>query len=230
MTNNGLRDFRDLFMVFLDTSSRLHICNAPPLINRGQPQNHPIQYAAFNREKRKWLTKNFYKAFGQKIIPNTNYGGSIPLSIGEPVNIEGGYEDDQEKFEIYGEILATYPQVQNQGDGMKSFTGILLYLMLDFYCTYLIDEPESFLHPPQAHIMGQIIGETLTDNQQAFISTHSEDIIKGLISVRPERIKIVRITREENVNYFSILDNEKFQEVWNDPLLKYSNIMSGIFH
>ena len=102
--------------------------------------------------------------------------------------------------------------------------------MLDYYCTFLIDEPESFLHPPQANIMGRIIGKTLRENQQAFISTHSEEIIKGLLDVCPERVKIVRITREEDVNEFSVLENEKFNEVWNDPLLKYSNIMTSLFH
>ena len=102
--------------------------------------------------------------------------------------------------------------------------------MLNYYCTYLIDEPESFLHPPQARIMGQIIGETLSDQQQAFISTHSEDIIKGLLETCPERLKIIRITREGDTNYFSILDNDKFSEIWNDPLLKHSNIMSSLFH
>ena len=102
--------------------------------------------------------------------------------------------------------------------------------MLDYFCIYLIDEPESFLHPPQARIMGQIIGETLSNQQQAFISTHSEEIIKGLMDVCPERVKIVRITRQDTVNHFSVLDNKKFNEVWDDPLLKYSNIMSSLFH
>ena len=46
---------------------------------------------------------------------------------------------------------------------------------------------------------GRIIGKTLRENQQAFISTHSEEIIKGLLDVCPERVKIVRITREEDV-------------------------------
>ena len=225
-----LESLRDLFMVYLDTSSRLSICQPTTSIRLDQAKTHPIHYAAYMPEQRKWLTKSFYKAFAQDLIPNTNFGSAVPLSIGKPVKLDGEFEDEQARQEEYRKILAKYPQVQNQGDGMKSFTGILLYLMLDFYCTYLIDEPESFLHPPQARIMGQIIGETLNEDQQAFISTHSEDIIKGLIAVCPERIKIIRITREGNTNSFSILNNEKFQEVWNDPLLKYSNIMSGIFH
>lgn len=223
-------EFRDLFVANLDTAARLKICTPPNSINRNASKQHPIHYAAFDRKYRKWLSDNFKKAFGIEVTPNTQYGATIPLCIGEPVKLNQQYDDEQQRLEAYAAILDTYKQVQNQGDGIKSFTGILLYLMLDYYRTYLIDEPESFLHPPQARIMGQIIGQTLTNDQQAFISTHSEEIIKGLLEACPQRIKIVRITRKEDTNAFSILSNEKFDEVWNDPLLKYSNIMSSLFH
>lgn len=222
--------FRDLFVANLDTSARLTICRATQNIRRDENKTHPIHYAAFDGKYRKWLSDNFKKAFGNDIIPNTQYGSVIPLCIGKPVVMRGHYEDEQTRQEEYAKVLEKYDQVQNQGDGIKSFTGILLYLMLDYYRIYLIDEPESFLHPPQARIMGQIIGKTLSAQQQAFISTHSEEIIKGLLEVCPERIKIVRITREGNTNHFSILNNKDFNKIWSDPLLKYSNIMSSLFH
>lgn len=217
-------------MANLDTTARLTICNAPNNINRNAPKHHPIHYAAFNPKYRMWLSDNFKKAFGDEITPNTQYGATIPLCMGPLVKLNDEYDDEQSHLEAYASILETYKQIQNQGDGIKSFTGILLYLMLDHFCTFLIDEPESFLHPPQARIMGQIIGHTLSDQQQCFISTHSEEIIKGLLEACPERIKIIRITRNNDTNFFSVLNNEKFKEVWSDPLLKYSNIMSSLFH
>ena len=223
--------FRDLFVANLDTEKRLSTCTPPNTITRNAVKQHPIHYAAFDSDYRKWLSTNFKKAFGVEITPNILNGATIPLCIGQPVKLDTvEYDDEQSRQEAYAEVLDTYPQVQNQGDGIKSFTGILLYLMLNYYCTFLIDEPESFLHPPQARIMGQIIGESLSDHQQAFISTHSEDIIKGLMETCPERLKIIRITRDGNTNFFSVLDNEKFNEVWGDPLLKHSNIMSSLFH
>ena len=230
LTTSAFGQYRDLFIANLDTSARLLICYPADNIPRNEPKRHPINYATFTSKYRKWLSDNFKKAFGINVIPNTQFGSIVPLCIGEPVKLDGDFEDEQTRQEEYAKILNTYKQVQNQGDGIKSFTGILLYLMLDYYCTFLIDEPESFLHPPQANIMGRIIGETLTAQQQAFISTHSEEIIKGLLSVCPERIKIIRITRDGDTNSFSILDNDKFGEVWNDPLLKYSNIMASLFH
>jgi len=221
---------RPLFVIHLSTLNRLTISNPPNNIRRDATKQHPIHYTAFDGKYRRWLSENFKKAFGEDLNPHTQYGATIPLCIGDTIKFEREFQSEQERQEEYAKILDKYTQVQNQGDGIKSFTGILLYLMLDYYCTFLIDEPESFLHPPQANIMGRIIGETLTDQQQAFISTHSEEIIKGLLAVCPNRVKVIRITREGDTNKFSILDNEKFNEVWNDPLLKYSNIMSSLFH
>ena len=221
---------RELFVAHLNTMNRLMISEPANIIARKATKNHPIQYAAFDRRYREWLSDNFKKAFGKELIPFTQNGSEIPLCIGEPVKFDQEFPDEQTRQEEYAKVLDTYEQVQDQGDGIKSFTGILLYLMLDYYSTFLIDEPESFLHPPQANIMGQIIGGTLRDNQQAFISTHSEEIIKGILEVCPERVKIIRITREENTNSLSILESTKFNEIWNDPLLKYSNIMTSLFH
>ena len=229
-SNPFLGAYRYLFVAMLNTQERLAGCFPPALIMRNALKKHPIQYAAFEPSYRKWLSSCFKRAFGKDLIPNTQYGSGITLSIGEPVKFTEDFEDEQSRQEKYADILSGYKQVHEQGDGVVSFTSLLLYLMMDNYCTYLIDEPELFLHPPQAYIMGQIIGETLSDSQQAFISTHSEEMIKGLIEKQPERIKIIRITREVDVNYFSILDNEDLKGIWNDSLLKHSNIMNSLFH
>ena len=211
-------DYRDLFIANLDTSARLVICNAPQNIDRDKPKTHPIHFAAFNTKYRQWLSDNFKKAFGEEIMPNITFGGHIPLTIGSHVKINPSNPGniEIEDIENYAEVIGSYKQVHNQGDGIKSFIGILLYLMLDYYRTFLIDEPESFLHPPQARIMGQIIGNSLSDYQQAFISTHSEEIVKGLLESCPDRLTIVRITRKDDTNDFSILDNDKLNKVWND--------------
>ena len=138
-SNQYFGNFRDLFIANLDTSARLTICNPPHAIRRNDGKSHPIHYAAFDSKYRKWLSENFKKAFGIEITPNTQYGSVIPLSIGKPVHLNGKYEDEQSRQEEFAKILETYKQVQNQGDGIKSFTVILLYLMLDYYRTYLID-------------------------------------------------------------------------------------------
>jgi predicted ATP-dependent endonuclease of OLD family len=220
---------RDIFVSYLNTENRLLICKPAQLINRDQQKSHPIHFAAFEPEYRKMLSKKFKQAFGIALSPNIQFGQTIPLCMGELEKPTGDFSDVMEIVEALGDKLATYKQVQDQGDGMRSFTGILLHLMLERYCIHLIDEPESFLHPPQANIMGRVIGELLSNEQQAFIATHSQDIIKGLLDVCPDRVKIIRITREGDINSFSILENAKFNEIWSDPLLKHSTIMDSLF-
>ncbi len=225
-----LGSFRDFFVTKLNTEARLGICQPAESIVRSENKKNPIHYAAFDSKYSKWLSDNYRKAFNTALTANILNGSSIPLCIGDTIKLENDYDDERERQFAYADILSNYKQVQDQGDGIKSFTGILLYLMLDYNFIYLIDEPESFLHPPQARIMGQIIGTSLRENQQAFISTHSEELLKGLIDVCQARLKIIRITREGDHNSFSILDNSNISNVFGDPLLKYSNIMSSLFH
>ena len=40
---------------------------------------------------------------------------------------------------------------------------------------FLLDEPEAFLHPPQALQLGEIISGLVEPSQQIFIATHSAD-------------------------------------------------------
>ena len=223
-------DLREVFVTFLDTMSRLQICNPAANITPNEPKNHPIQFAAFEGEYRKWISEKFKSAFGEDLIPNTSYGAQIPLSIGKSIKLEDVYEDEQSRQEEYARQIREYKQIQDQGDGVKSFSGILLYLMLEQYSIFLIDEPESFLHPPQAYIMGQVLGESLNDGRQAFISTHSEDILRGLLDVCPQKVTIIRITREEDRNSYSIINKDHFDNVWKDPILRHSNIIKALFH
>lgn len=223
--------FRQIFVAKLSTDARLATCNPANSIRRDDVKTHPIHYAAFDAEYRKRLSDGVLEAFGSRVTPNILYGSTIPLCLGDNIKYDDiEFADEQERFERFADDLSKYKQIQDQGDGIRSFVGILLYLMMDNYRTYLIDEPESFLHPPQAHLMGKFMAGDLSRNQQIFLSTHSEELIKGLLEEDAKRIRIVRITRCGDKNAFAPLDNKDLNELWKDPILKYSNIMSGLFY
>ncbi len=225
-----LESLRDFFVANLNTINRLTICSPPSSFHRGEAPQHPIQYAVLNEDAKMWLSENFARVFGEGIIPNYLYGSIIPLCIGPQIGFNSEIDGLEKQIDYYVDRLEKYKQVHSQGDGIKSFVGILLYLMIDRYSVYLIDEPESFLHPPQAKIMGVIIADAIRPSQQAFISTHSEDIVKGLLYKASDRVKIVRITRTGDNNQFSVLQNTEISEIWRDPLLRHSNILSAMFH
>jgi ABC-type polar amino acid transport system ATPase subunit len=228
---SSLEQFTPLLVSMLKTEDRLALVRPPQTINSDETKQHPIHFVASNREYREKLDSFFLRAFGKHIMPNKFYGRDIPLVIGDIPNSESLPHDDP--FEItdeFGSLLNRYPQVQNQGDGIRSFVGIVLNLMLDFYQLYLLDEPESFLHPPQARILGEVIGELIPEDKQCLISTHSRDILRGLLETRPDRVIIVRITRDDDTNHFKILENEDVKNFWKDPLLRYSDILDCLFH
>lgn len=228
--SSAFEGLRDVFVMNLKTENRLSISNPVDIVDRDEVYSHPIHYIAYDSNIGKWLSENFKKAFGSEVLPNYLHGKRIPLCIGKSIELnEMSSEMALEAINEYANILEGYDKVHEQGDGIRSFTGILLYLVMKNFSIYLIDEPESFLHAPQANIMGRILAEN-TENKQVFISTHSEEVIKGLLSVNSNRVKIIRITREKNINNFSILNNEDIKNVWSDPILKHSNILSSLFH
>lgn len=227
---NALDEARNLLVSYLSTEDRLTLANPPESINRDSAKTHPIHYPAFEKKYRTELSEFFERAFGKKLIPNILFGRTIPLCIGDSANLKESFSDEQTRLEAYAEILQSYDQVQDQGDGIRSFVGIILNLMLESYQLFLLDEPESFLHPPQAKIIGEVIGQMASNRKQVFISTHSRDVVQGLVETCPNRVKIVRITRRENTNFFSILENETVSNIWKDPLLRYSAIMDSMFH
>lgn len=226
----ALGPLRNYLVSHLSTEERLRLANPPQQINRTDPWTHPIHYPSFDSTYRKRLSDCFERAFGSKIVPNVLNGRTVPLCIGNDLAISEADATYQEAIESYSEILGSYEQVQNQGDGIRSFVGITLNMMLDNYELFLLDEPESFLHPPQAKIMGETIGELAKQSTQVIISTHSKEIVQGVTEACPSRVKVIRITREGSANTFSVLNNDLICSIWSDSLLRHSEIMNCMFH
>ena len=68
------------------------------------------------------------------------------------------------------------------------------------------------------------------NERQLYISTHSEDFLKGLLDANSQNIKIFRINRVKDINKMNLLNNDNIRKIWKDPILRYSNILSGLFH
>ena len=114
---------------------------------------------------------------------------------------------------------------------MRSFASVILHLLASSTPSILLlDEPEAFLHPPQARLLGAIIAKEKSTTAQLFAATHSPDVLQGLISVAPEHLKVLRLQRDGNVNRVKELDKGLIQEISSDPLMQYSSVLSGVFH
>lgn len=229
-TFNGMDQLARFFVKQIDTRGRLNQCDPVSVINRDEPKVHPLHYVVYDADIRKKIDQSFHEAFGQHLQVQRFGGRNNFLRIGDPVARLANPEcTEDEVIDHIMQVMDTYPKLHEQGDGMVGFTGVLLSLLIENFSIFLMDEPESFLHPPQARILGMEIPELLGD-RQAFIATHSEHLIKGLLEAAPDRIKVVRISRRENSNSFSAISTEDIDRIWKDTLLRQSNVFQGLFY
>lgn len=220
--HNGLHK---LFVKRLSTELRLTSSNA--LLRDRQPEKHPIYKLNKSELLAQKLSDYFRQAFGVDLIVNRNEMQTIPLHTGQA--------PDKTTFTIamqddYYNQISAFPKLQEQGDGMRSFASILLDTFTSDYTITLIDEPEAFLHPPQARMLGKMLAKNNPDNRQLLISTHSEDFLQGLLDADNENVTVIRINRVDSINRMSVLQNNEIKKLWSNPILRYSNIMSGLFH
>lgn len=173
------------------------------------------------------LSKYFRQAFNADLVVNRNETIDIPLHVGEAPDTTAYTIANHD---IYYAEVAKLPRLDDQGDGMRSFASILLDTFTSEYTITLIDEPEAFLHPPQARLIGKMLADNNPSKRQLFISTHSEDFLQGLIDAGKENVTVIRINRKKNINQMSILQNSEIRNLWSNPLLRYSNILSGLFY
>ncbi len=219
--HNGLHK---LFIKRLSTEIRLSSSNA--LDRSNQPEKHPIYKLNKSESLAQKLSDYFHQAFGVDLIVNRNGTRTIPLHTGQAPDKNAFTISSQDDY--YNQVAAL-PKLQEQGDGMRSFASILLDTFTSEYSITLIDEPEAFLHPPQARILGKMLAKNNL-NRQLLISTHSEDFLQGLLDADNENVTVIRINRVDNINKMSVLQNDQIKKLWGNPLLRYSNILSGLFH
>lgn len=118
-----------------------------------------------------------------------------------------------------------------QGDGMRSFATVILRTLAPAAMSIiLLDEPEAFLHPPQARLLGELIAKERPIGRQLFIATHSQDVLQGLLNVAPDNLRIIRLQRSGVVNKVKELDKYLTKKISADPIMRFSSVLSGVFH
>lgn len=213
---------------FLSADERLQICNpAGNVALLAEGPSHPIHYMQRDDALEVSLSAKFRKAFGSDLVVHRNAGNQVPLHVGQKPPILAG--EDRVSLS-YLERLEALPQLQTQGDGMRSFAGVLLATSVGRESIMLIDEPEAFLHPPQAKLLGLTLVQERRSKRQLFIATHSTDILRGVLEANSPNVKVLRIQRVGAVNNVRLLSSARIRELWSDPLLRYSNILDGLFH
>ena len=229
-SDGPLGDLSPFFCMRLQTETRISASNPAPAIRFPEDAvSHPIQMLYSDDDLEYRISDYFRQAFGEDLIIYRLGGNAFPLLVGERlVPLDG---EDRISAPYCLRLLDSTVPLMEQGDGMRSFASVILHLLAPITPSILIlDEPEAFLHPPQARLLGELIAKERSSRAQLFVATHSPDVLNGLLNVAPDRLRVLRIRREGNVNYVKELDKERAKEISTDSLMKYSSVLSGVFH
>jgi hypothetical protein len=181
----------------------------------------------FAEEMEGRLDKLFRDTFGENLVVDRLGGSHVAFRCGiRPDEAEFGGRLSMP----YAKEVRKLPLLDEQGDGMRSFVACLLHTEVLERPVVLIDEPEAFLHPPQARALARHLAEcSRTQRRQFILATHSADIVRGTIDTGAD-VTVVRLTREGTVNQGATLSSDRLAELWKDPLLRASNLLDGLFH
>ncbi len=213
----------------LTTEDRIKDSDAAPALALYQsPPTHPIHVMLMDPHLSKDISEKFQHAFGKDLTPFRAGGGKYPLYVGIKPTVPAG--KDELSREFVEALQASNVMLEAQGDGMRSFAAVILNILAaGSHSIQFLDEPEAFLHPPQARLLGRYIAENRPGSSQLFISTHSTDVLDGLLEGGSDKVRIVRLRREGDVNHIKELSKEQTKEVAKDTLARFSRVFDGIF-
>jgi hypothetical protein len=144
-------------VTYLDASSRLNISKTATSSPPEDPPQNPLQgLYRLNKEATSEIRSIFNRAFNMDIL--LDYSELYALRFKVSQSFPDISLDPQEAYAI----LKSYPVLDEQGDGFKSFVGIVSGFLLSKERLILLDEPEAFLHPKQSRILGNWIASILT--------------------------------------------------------------------
>ncbi len=213
----------------LGTEDRLTISNRVGSIDpyRDQPQAY-IHVLQTNDAFRRKVSEEVASAFGTDVIINWGAGRQVGFHVGRKPPGNNWVSEE------YLTELNNLPRLEQEGDGIRSFVGGLLAALCGAHPVLLIDEPEAFLHPPQAHRLSAALARTVESlGRQLIIATHSADVVRGALE-ESGRVSVCRITRETtpdgDVNNASVLESDQLKQLWARPLLRSSAAIDGLFH
>jgi predicted ATPase len=188
--------------------------------------SHPIHYLVESSELMQELNRLTVRILGKELSLD-DLNQEQQLRVGVPnVPYPSRYDDPTE----YQTAMNALPTLANQGDGMRSLLGILIPLVTATYPIFIIDEPEAFLHPPQAFALGQELGRISGERGvQVILATHDRNLLAGLLN-SSSPLSVVRLVRTKDSTVAHQLKSQDLKAIWDDPVLKYSNVLDGLFH
>ena len=113
----------------------------------------PLQHVFAERTLEERLSALMRHAFGFDVSLNRYNQGQLALRRGRPSIPDSPPPASPELLAAYSAL----PTLRQEGHGVQAFAGLLLHTIVTPAEVVLIDEPEAFLHPPQARLIGRVL-------------------------------------------------------------------------
>lgn len=215
-------------VAYFDAGSRAQVLGSASARDPNMPAIHPLHQVWDDRQLEDRLSSLVNRAFGFPVTIN-RYSQTLELLMGEVQAGDESLPPHRERLDQYARLIP----VSTQGDGVKGFVGLLLMSVVPNRFVTMIDEPETFLHPPQAKLLGRYLSEETPKFGQVIIATHSSHILEGVIDGAVERdVKVIRVSvvPEGDLHNWNVLPAARVSMFWKDPLLRFSYLLDGLFH
>lgn len=214
--------------LILDGKSRINLVQQQPAGDLQAAPQSSFQLLFRDDNKRNEVRRIVRDAFGMYfVIDPTNLGQlRIRLSKNAP-------ETDVQERGIHDAAVQFHKKAQlidEASDGVKAFTGIVTEVMAGDPKVILIDEPEAFLHPSLAALLGNEVSRAaLSANKRVFVSTHSPTFVMGCIQSGAP-VNIIRLTYRDSVATARLLRSDDILTLMRNPLLRSTGVLSGLFY
>lgn len=211
------------FVANLDASRRLLLSQDVSTFDllTGKP-SHPFHVFIGNNDLLLSFSGSIRLAFNTDFTI-TRVGNPVRGYVGSEFDRTDSAASDQNNARV-GKPLLT------QGDGIRSYIGILAEITAMSHPIVLLDEPEAFLHPPQARRLATTILATLEHDRQAFIATHSTHFLQGCLKSRNERLRIIRLDCVGSTYSAKSISNDVALEAFRLPSIANTNLLDSLFY
>ncbi|THD69625.1 hypothetical protein E7Z59_04670 [Robertkochia marina] len=209
----------------LDSSTRLNLIKTTHSFNPdSEDPTNILQNLFLNKKNEELLRLAFNEAFSMQIM--LDYSGLKDFCLRVAKEFPEIPEDPRKAYLI----TKDFNKIDNQGDGFRSFVGIVLSLLFSKDRIVLLDEPEAFLHPAQARYLGKWIADNSDKlSGQLIVSTHNSNFLSGLLQ-SDKLVDIYRLNRVDDVTTFQLIPPDATENLSKSPMLSSQRVLEAIFH
>ncbi|BAC18260.1 hypothetical protein [Corynebacterium efficiens YS-314] len=220
--------FAGIFVQYDDAIDRVLETDLKEQVNPQARMNVScIQSVHASAESFQKVSTYFKMIFGEDISFYDQYG-KLGFILGSP--LEGGSRYGEALNKATVQYQERQPKIWNQGLGMRSVLGLLLRIFAGDKKVILCDEPEAFLHPPQAARLGTVLAEVAKElKKQIFVATHDRNLLNGLTASGAGNVHVQRLARTEAGFTSQAVPSEALRGARAKSLIRYTPLLDSLF-